>query len=131
MLLRPPRSTRTDPLLPYTTLFRSIKLTRFRRKDTQPFFGIASKSHGKAIIRGRNDLHMLLKHSARIIALAACDLYHGKADHGLRIGGAKRQCILKARFRRSKSDARQIVRPQQRTTGAVLTNRRGAVRANE
>src|SRR3546814_3761474 len=74
-------------------------LTRFRRKDTQPFFGIASKSHGKAIIRGRNDLHMLLKHRARIIALAACDLYHGKADHGLRIGVAKRQSIFKARFR--------------------------------
>src|SRR3546814_2949542 len=99
MIRRPPRSTRTDTLFPYTTLFRSgprsrqhcpfanplsgvfrrqvlagnhfgfapatrksqrvgqilpcpgcsIKLTRFRRKDTQPFFGIASKSHGKAI----------------------------------------------------------------------------------
>src|SRR3546814_9848288 len=27
MILRPPRSTRTDPLFPYTTLFRSILLT--------------------------------------------------------------------------------------------------------
>src|SRR3546814_17455916 len=25
MLRRPPRSTRTDPLFPYTTLFRSVK----------------------------------------------------------------------------------------------------------
>src|SRR3546814_11260573 len=28
MIRRPPRSTRTDPLFPYTTLFRSIRETR-------------------------------------------------------------------------------------------------------
>src|SRR3546814_1013599 len=27
MIRRPPRSTRTDPLFPYTTLFRSIEVT--------------------------------------------------------------------------------------------------------
>src|SRR3546814_2191194 len=31
MLLRPPRSTRTDTLFPYTTLFRSSRLLRCRR----------------------------------------------------------------------------------------------------
>src|SRR3546814_20976014 len=30
MLPRPPRSTRTDTLFPYTTLFRSYHLTNFR-----------------------------------------------------------------------------------------------------
>src|SRR3546814_17485474 len=30
MIRRPPRSTRTDPLLPYTTLFRSCELARRR-----------------------------------------------------------------------------------------------------
>src|SRR3546814_498266 len=29
MLRRPPRSTRTDPLFPYTTLFRSLAAARF------------------------------------------------------------------------------------------------------
>src|SRR3546814_7088125 len=31
MQRRPPRSTRTDTLLPYTTLFRADRLTRFSR----------------------------------------------------------------------------------------------------
>src|SRR3546814_3215975 len=33
MILRPPRSTRTDTLFPYTTLFRSSARYRVRRKD--------------------------------------------------------------------------------------------------
>src|SRR3546814_8856623 len=31
MIRRPPRSTRTDTLFPYTTLFRSVQLQRQRR----------------------------------------------------------------------------------------------------
>src|SRR3546814_13315970 len=31
MIRRPPRSTRTDTLLPYTTLFRSVRDQRFER----------------------------------------------------------------------------------------------------
>src|SRR3546814_7928775 len=33
MIRRPPRSTRTDTLFPYTTLFRSVLLRRFRMND--------------------------------------------------------------------------------------------------
>src|SRR3546814_1352075 len=33
MIRRPPRSTRTDTLFPYTTLFRSHSLLRTRRPD--------------------------------------------------------------------------------------------------
>src|SRR3546814_1846096 len=36
MLRRPPRSTRTDTLFPYTTLFRSAWLTRIEFADPQP-----------------------------------------------------------------------------------------------
>src|SRR3546814_3754847 len=32
MILRPPRSTRTDPLFPYTTLFRSSDLRNLQRR---------------------------------------------------------------------------------------------------
>src|SRR3546814_19119065 len=32
MIRRPPRSTRTDTLFPYTTLFRSVGLTRARKR---------------------------------------------------------------------------------------------------
>src|SRR3546814_1032885 len=33
MIRRPPRSTRTDTLFPYTTLFRSVVHHRFKRGD--------------------------------------------------------------------------------------------------
>src|SRR3546814_19660775 len=33
MIRRPPRSTRTDPLLPYTTLFRSYRYTYKQKKE--------------------------------------------------------------------------------------------------
>src|SRR3546814_12209387 len=44
MIRRPPRSTRTDPLFPYTTLFRSIPIS----KDGFPFIArSAGESLGK------------------------------------------------------------------------------------
>src|SRR3546814_20518174 len=33
MIRRPPRSTRTDTLFPYTTLFRAVVVHRFARRD--------------------------------------------------------------------------------------------------
>src|SRR3546814_1422336 len=42
MIRRPPRSTRTDTLFPYTTLFRSVGLPAFqlarRRHNARPWF---------------------------------------------------------------------------------------------
>src|SRR3546814_20856052 len=37
MIRRPPRSTRTDTLFPYTTLFRSAYTARSHRADYHPF----------------------------------------------------------------------------------------------
>src|SRR3546814_14004974 len=42
MIRRPPRSTRTDTLFPYTTLFRSPRLRRFVRACA-----VASARHGE------------------------------------------------------------------------------------
>src|SRR3546814_20183320 len=36
MIRRPPRSTRTYTLFPYTTLFRSIQIGRWRRRRAPP-----------------------------------------------------------------------------------------------
>src|SRR3546814_5576244 len=47
MIRRPPRSTRTDTLFPYTTLFRSVPVDDPRR---QP---IGGDDHGRARARGR------------------------------------------------------------------------------
>src|SRR3546814_18617688 len=38
MIRRPPRSTRTDTLFPYTTLFRSGLLSRFTHRTTRADF---------------------------------------------------------------------------------------------
>src|SRR3546814_3374112 len=43
MIRRPPRSTRTDTLLPYTTLFRSLALRDERKFTNQPGPGVTKK----------------------------------------------------------------------------------------
>src|SRR3546814_14996968 len=45
MIRRPPRSTRTDTLFPYTTLFRSQKITRFTGRVGGRPVAIADFSH--------------------------------------------------------------------------------------
>src|SRR3546814_2636474 len=44
MIRRPPRSTRTDTLFPYTTLFRSVE--RVVPRDALPFVGTRSAVFG-------------------------------------------------------------------------------------
>src|SRR3546814_9185529 len=46
MIRRPPRSTRTDTLFPYTTLFRSASTTYFVTDDPQPKLRIARHFDG-------------------------------------------------------------------------------------
>src|SRR3546814_5666636 len=41
MLRRPPRSTRTDTLFPYTTLFRSLSCERRTSPAPSQFYGVA------------------------------------------------------------------------------------------
>src|SRR3546814_10220786 len=59
MIRRPPRSTRTDTLFPYTTLFRSLSQTRHRREgriDADSFMGSArrrSRHHPRGTPSGR------------------------------------------------------------------------------
>src|SRR3546814_19969468 len=59
MIRRPPRSTRTDTLFPYTTLFRSAEIGDARRalEDRQAVARIgAGKRHGRVIV-GRHLVH--------------------------------------------------------------------------
>src|SRR3546814_11307873 len=44
MIRRPPRSTRTDTLLPYTTLFRSSAKAFFRKSSSPPWLSAAAAS---------------------------------------------------------------------------------------
>src|SRR3546814_18811399 len=54
MIRRPPRSTRTDPLFPYTTLFRSpsplATVLRQRGPRSPSMFGAANRTHGGPIM---------------------------------------------------------------------------------
>src|SRR3546814_17797328 len=54
MIRRPPRSTRTDTLFPYTTLFRSVRCRRFDRYAWQ-FGGGRDQSFEREIDAGRDD----------------------------------------------------------------------------
>src|SRR3546814_9003739 len=57
MLRRPPRSTRTDPLFPYTTLFRSRVLPQVGR-DLAPLL----RRTARAQREGRRDRAVLVRH---------------------------------------------------------------------
>src|SRR3546814_1020325 len=46
MVLRPPRSTRTDTLFPYTTLFRSLDADLFGDQPDQDVVGTAGRTAG-------------------------------------------------------------------------------------
>src|SRR3546814_18553347 len=54
MIRRPPRSTRTDTLFPYTTLFRSIRQGARRRRHSRRE-SISSSSQYAVPIFGRGD----------------------------------------------------------------------------
>src|SRR3546814_3124920 len=63
MIRRPPRSTRTDTLFPYTTLFRSshhlVERIHLRRPESE--YGVAGARHRRQChaqpVRGRSEEH--------------------------------------------------------------------------
>src|SRR3546814_6235657 len=61
MIRRPPRSTRTDTLFPYTTLFRSMRKVIARRltesKQTVPHFYLTMDCNLDALLRLRAELN--------------------------------------------------------------------------
>src|SRR3546814_17635513 len=101
MIRRPPRSTRTDTLFPYTTLFRSLpsmvpllpenedsgavneiappQALRFAEQSKQPFEARALHPQGRAALRPGKELQRCPDtqgHAARAAALASF-----RADH--------------------------------------------------
>src|SRR3546814_14395930 len=76
MIRRPPRSTRTDTLFPYTTLFRSPqKVTRADARQTEAPPAIAPTAPSKA--RKRSDAPASIGTSSRIGATKT--ISNGKA----------------------------------------------------
>src|SRR3546814_11607895 len=81
MIRRPPRSTRTDTLLPYTTLFRS-SIKRFRRRQVEPI--IIEHRRKDAFIDSS-----LRRHSASRVERGVPLLLHPVIDKGARHAGIK------------------------------------------
>src|SRR3546814_21129751 len=72
MIRRPPRSTRTDTLFPYTTLFRSIALYE------QPLKARPLVLHDLEVLRECGECHVLILARGRVISLG-CFLAGGGA----------------------------------------------------
>src|SRR3546814_7876086 len=67
MIRRPPRSTRTDTLFPYTTLFRSLRRLALRARAD--LFGIGVRLVDirlRALLRGRDRLEFVDHRGGRI-----------------------------------------------------------------
>src|SRR3546814_7381558 len=74
MIRRPPRSTRTDTLFPYTTLFRSLRIQRSDRLVGQDHLGVL---HQRAGNRGT----LLLPARQRRGALKCIVVYTRSEEH--------------------------------------------------
>src|SRR3546814_5245001 len=74
MIRRPPRSTRTDTLFPYTTLFRSIRLSRKSRparlghhRSPRPWDIIAARSEDIVIVGSLTQAAWTLLRAAAVL----------------------------------------------------------------
>src|SRR3546814_13460483 len=66
MIRRPPRSTRTDTLFPYTTLFRSAELAGIAARPTHERQGLREAKGFEAIEPPPGDL-MRVEHERRVV----------------------------------------------------------------
>src|SRR3546814_12505771 len=104
MLRRPPRSTRTDTLFPYTTLFRSKGAQRersalehrrqfvaiARRRDARPDIdGIGAAIGRRDIVAGVMEQNQLLARARIVETDAAGEAAVGGRGHAPRVGGGE------------------------------------------
>src|SRR3546814_6387937 len=92
MIRRPPRSTRTDTLFPYTTLFRSVVPYRFRRtqsKTSGTANGAAHPTSGAAMTdrseEHTSELQSLMRISYAVFCLKKKTNAPRPTDHNLAI----------------------------------------------
>src|SRR3546814_5278578 len=71
MIRRPPRSTRTDTLFPYTTLFRSLHFDAIARHDINPALGRAKQEldHTDRSEEHTSELQSLMRISYAVFCL--------------------------------------------------------------
>src|SRR3546814_5894446 len=79
MIRRPPRSTRTDTLFPYTTLFRSRKFVQILRRDADAF-RFAFQNLAQRLARETRDL-ALEGADARLARVIADQIAQRSEEH--------------------------------------------------
>src|SRR3546814_1777812 len=93
MLRRPPRSTRTYPLFPYTSLFRSVQERRVR-----PVVRHSAAGHlrsGRDVIAGAGPDFQVVVHTADDLVVIAVDDVRGRGEGGRRCdAGAADQDVV-------------------------------------
>src|SRR3546814_4893505 len=108
MLRRPPRSTRTDTLFPYTTLFRSKGAQRersalehrrqfvaiARRRDARAYIdGIGAAIGRRDIVAGVMEQNQLLARARIVEADAAGEAAVGGRGHAPRVDGGETRVV--------------------------------------
>src|SRR3546814_14345205 len=80
MVLRPPRSTRTDTLFPYTTLFRSISALVTERGYQEVMIGYSDSNKDGGYLTSTWGLYQASKALEPILARAGASmqLFHGR-----------------------------------------------------
>src|SRR3546814_2926296 len=94
MIRRPPRSTRTDTLSPYTTLFRSHRDADFRHLRRVAHAAVGDDAGGAALLDPRRQ--DVAEHGD-VREAAAVDHQHGTLRHG--VDGDPRRIVPRAERR--------------------------------
>src|SRR3546814_10642114 len=89
MIRRPPRSTRTDTLFPYTTLFRSVRGAVHDEADALPHPRLRARVGGHAddLLRGRE--HADRRGAARVEPPEVRVVQHDRAPGAARRAGER------------------------------------------
>src|SRR3546814_14744395 len=118
MIRRPPRSTRTDTLFPYTTLFRSLLAGR-AGQDVDRRFAVARKRQRQPGIGGGNDLAIVAQQCQRLAFLAQRDMREGQRDDRVAVPDAKVPRLAQRRGGRGEAAVLQLGLAEPRTPPAV------------
>src|SRR3546814_9490165 len=108
MIRRPPRSTRTDTLFPYTTLFRSVIRVRSHRQDRPSLDRPSSGHRGAAandkshrlIIGKRSEEHTSELQSLMRISYAVFCLKKKKNTNNNKANSNQRQTVMQRTYTR-------------------------------
>src|SRR3546814_6666892 len=121
MKRRPPRSTRTDTLCPYTTLFRSVEGVH----DGDAVEPVARRQHRRHVDSATPAEEIVRRAEAEAVALRGLRIMDGESDLSLRVGDRAR-AVLAAEAAKAGAHFGVLRRPR-----ALVAHGDGAARSEE